>query len=127
MSGYYTPGLNAYLDEVLTLEAHEELLVPKNLIPHPFELGFEISFGEPKGQVADYRAELPDGRGLHVRDLVSRWSIHWDHVFPSLKRWVDHLREDSPVWFGLFILGLVIGAAVLLYFLLSALVRRING
>jgi hypothetical protein len=121
MAAFYAPGGNVLLDQVLALPAHAELSIPKGAIPHPFALGFEQSLGEPHGQVADFRAALPDGRGLHIRDMITSWAVHWDRVFPSLERWVDHLREDSPGWFGAFILSLVLAAAALVILLVSCL------
>jgi len=120
-------GRVSVVDAVLQLPAHEDIQLPKSAIPRPEGLGFSLSLGEPHGQVADYRAELPDGRGLHLRDMSSHWSIHWDHFFPSLEHWVDHLREDSPVWFAILIAGLFIAAAVAIALFVSLLVRSSNG
>jgi hypothetical protein len=126
MSGYEL-GRAALVDAVLELPAHEELTLPKSAIPHPLGLGFDLSLGEPHGQAADYRAELPDGRGLHLRDMTSHWSIHWDHVFPSLERWVDHLREDSPAWFVVLIAGILIGAFIAIALFISWAARASDG
>ena len=127
MAAFYVPGSNGLLDQVLGLPAHDELSIPKGLIPHPLALGFEQSVGEPHGQAADFRAELPDGRGIHILDMVSGWSVHWDHVFPSLERWVDHLREDSPNWFVALIAGILFAAVALIIIGVSLLVGGLRG
>jgi hypothetical protein len=126
MSAYYILGANQLVDRVLSLPPHEEVFIDKHLIPHPVELGFEQSLGEPHGQIADFRAEVHDGRGLHIRDHVGRWSIHWDRVFPSMTRWVEHLREDSPIWYGVFVVGVII-AAVIVIFLLARWIGSLVG
>jgi hypothetical protein len=123
MAAFYAPGSNALLDQVLSFPAHAELSIPKGAIPHPLALGFEQSLGEPHGQVADYRAALPDGRGVHVRDMVGEWTVHWDRVFPSFERWVDHLREDSPGWYG----GLLLGIALLAFALFILALSWLGG
>jgi hypothetical protein len=122
MTAFYSPGGNPLLDRVLMLPAHAEITIQKGSIPHPTSLGFEQSLGEPHGQVADFRAALPDGRGVHIRDMVTRWTVHWDKVFPSQDRWVEHLRVDSPGWFMALIAGLLAAAIALILiaaFLLS--------
>ena|SRR5271157_5498742 len=124
MSASYSPGRNAILDRVFVLPAHADLRLPKTAIPHPLDLGFEFSIGEPHGQVADFRAELPDGRGLHIRDMAHTWLVHWDRVFPRMERIVDHLREDSPFYYLLLLAGIAIVAVLAMYLLLRWLVRQ---
>jgi hypothetical protein len=127
MAAFYAPGSNALLDQVLSFPAYAELTIPKGAIPHPLALGFEQSLGEPHGQVADYRAALPDGRGVHVRDMIGEWAVHWDKVFPSFERCVDHLREDSPGWYSVLQFGLVIAGIVLLVLLIMFVAGGARG
>ena len=115
------------LDKVLERPAHEEVHLPKGAVPHPLSVGFDRSVGELRGQVADYRAELPDGRGLHIRDMVSHWAAHWDHVFPTLERWVDHLKEDSPGWYAFLIASIVVAAATAIALFIVWLFRAFDG
>lgn len=119
MSSYFEFGLYPEIDQILRYPAHDEVAIPKDAIPHPLEIGFELSVGEPHGQVADYRIELSDGRGLHVRETRGFWRIHWDHVFPSAKRWLEHLREDAPFWFGVLVAGIALALVLIVWAVLN--------
>lgn len=114
---------NTLLSRVLSLDVHENLRVEKNRCPHPLEMGFEWSLGEPKGQVADYRYALSDGRSVHASDMGSWWAVHWDKVHPTLGRWWDHLVEDAPVWALAVFVMLIVGVVLLLVALARVLAK----
>ena len=77
---------------VLAGPAHQEHQLPR-WAPRPSDAGFRRSTGCGKG--VHWRLELPDGRGIHVRDSDDRWHVHWDHVDPK-RSLVNHARCDYP-------------------------------
>lgn len=95
--------LHIIVNQVLVLPPHDELVYPKDEIPHPKDLGFREDVGEPVGQVADYRLALRDGKSIHARDYGGEIGFHWDKVHPgTLENCIEHLRRDSP---GLYTLS----------------------
>lgn len=85
-----------------------------NRIPRPESSGlFRRSIGEPKGQIADWRASI-DGsqKGMHVVEFSDRYEIHVDK-FDPYKNPLKHLVYDSPKTGVSLLLG-GIGAAVLI-------------
>lgn len=79
-----------------------EMTIPKRdssgeSLPTPLESGlFKKSIGEPKGQIADWRASVEGSqRGVHVVEYQDRYSVHVDRFDPS-KQPVKHLIFDSP-------------------------------
>lgn len=60
-------------------------------------MGYYESSGEPKGQVADYRRALSDGRGIHIRVYSDHLTAHWDRKDPSTNP-IGHLLQDAPGW-----------------------------
>lgn len=99
--------------QVLRRPAHVEIPIPRDDIPHPLSMGFRKDFGEPRGQIADYRVTLEDGRSVHVREYKESWKIHWDKMDWMVNA-VEHLRKDSPGYYTLVCAsaGSGIGAAV---------------
>ncbi|MBX8638631.1 MAG: hypothetical protein KIY11_09805, partial [Thermoplasmata archaeon] len=52
--------------------------------------------GEPKGQIADWRASFADSdEGFHAVEFADRYYCHIDKKDP-LKKPLEHLVEDSP-------------------------------
>ena len=82
---------------VLKLDPHKSLLVSKREVKHPLECGFVRSLGEPRGQLADYRLVLEDGRSIHVREYYGYYEVHWDKRDPTVDP-IGHLVEDAPHW-----------------------------
>lgn len=80
--------------QALSNEAHEELRLEKVTGEELLALGYHRSLGTPKGQKADYRKALDDGRGLHVRVYSDRATVHWDRTAPSVSP-VGHLIDDA--------------------------------
>lgn len=79
------------------------LTIPKinfggSITPRPEESGlFKRSIGEPKGQIADWRANIPGSdRGVHAVEFPGHYSIHVDHFDPA-KHPVMHILRDSPM------------------------------
>jgi len=54
---------------VLSLPPHYDIAAPKDGYAHPVQAGFVLSSGEHKGQIADYRMTVSDGRGMHVLEF----------------------------------------------------------
>ena len=77
---------------MLKKPAHSEIAVSKSLLPNPPLARFKRSFGEPKGQKANY--EL---RRIHVREYDDEYRIHWDYVSP-LANPLENLRSDAVRW-----------------------------
>jgi len=95
----------------LKLRPHEDIVIPRSKVKHPLHVGFKRSIGEPKGQIADYRLRLIDGRSIHVREYKDCYKVHWDIVDPSVNP-IEHLRYDAPHWYSmiLYTAGVVGGA-----------------
>jgi hypothetical protein len=98
--------------KVLKLKPHEDLIVRKDILPHPKVAGFRETLGEPQGQLADYELVLDDGRRIHVREYEKYYRVHWDYVSPSIDP-IGHLIYDAPHWFlaALFTVGAAFGYA----------------
>lgn len=101
--------MNTYERQVLRLDAHEEIVIPRQTGQQLIAQGYYESVGSPRGQIKDYRRRLPDDRGIHIRDYGDRMTMHWDHIDPSANL-VGHLVRDAP----LAVLGVLILGAVLL-------------
>ncbi len=83
--------------------------VDKGRLPHPLQAGAHRSHGLPVGQVADFRWQLADCRGLHVHEFAEHYAAHIDQVDPSCNIF-EHIRRDTP---GLFVVGAAkVGATV---------------
>lgn len=117
-AGRWTDGpWDRYIRQVLSYPAHHEIRVPTDRVPPPLQAGFKFSFGMGKNQLADRRLKLADGSSIHVRVYDNCYTIHWDHVDPSVDL-IEHLRQDAPelfrrlreaapaVGFGLLLLAL---------------------
>jgi hypothetical protein len=83
------------LNLVLTQPPHCDLVVPKDSYPHPLQAGFVQHFGDPKGQIADYRVSLSDGRGIHISEFSDSYVVHWDIVDPLINP-LGHIAQDAP-------------------------------
>ncbi len=111
----------------LSLEPHVPFEVRTCDIPHPLALGFTTSIGLPEGQLADYRLELADGRGIHVREYSGFFRIHLDRIHPTLARWWDHLKEDAPEIALLVALGIVVAIIIALVLFARAIGKSGSG
>lgn len=89
------------------LPAHQEVEIPRFSRREVLGHGYYRSPGEPRGQKADYRRRLDDGRGLHVKDYGDHMTLHWDKVDPSESA-LRHLLYDAP---GITAGSLLAGAA----------------
>jgi hypothetical protein len=88
---------NRVISEVLV---ENRLTVPKSpygYVPRPEESGlFVKSIGEPKGQIADWRASVPGTvRGVHAVEFRDRYEVHVDRFDPA-KKPISHLLLESP-------------------------------
>ncbi len=108
------------VEKVLTLPAHEDVIVKKSAIIHPTLVGFKRSVGEPHGQRADYRLRLYDGKSIHVREYNDHYRVHWDKVDPSTSV-IAHLKHDAPHIYMLLLGILGISSALLANIILSRL------
>ncbi|NEU55240.1 hypothetical protein [Halorussus sp. MSC15.2] len=82
---------------VLRERHHADLRIAKDAVPHPTSAGFVCHTGDPRGQRADYRRPLPDGRGIHVKAFADRYEVHWDKVDPT-EDFLGHVVADAPHW-----------------------------
>ena len=85
-------------------------------IPRPEKANLlRWSLGEPKGQIADWRASfLNREEGFHALEYKNYYECHIDRINPH-KNLPGHLIQDSPHL--LLIAGIGIGLAGLYYFL----------
>ena len=90
---------------VLRRPCHEDLRIEKWRVQHPSSAGFYYSIGEERGQKADYRKCLDDGRCLHVKEFQNYYLVHWDHVDP-FNNPIGHLIVDAPHWLLFVILAI---------------------
>jgi hypothetical protein len=104
------PTWDAVVREVLRLKAHQELAITKDGLPTPVRAGFYLSTGLPKAQLFDYRLALRDRRGIHIREYADRYTVHWDHIDPSVD-FLGHMVVDAPgaLWAGLAVVGIGVG------------------
>jgi hypothetical protein len=109
----YRTELTQLVGQVLRRHAHEDVSYYKEDIPHPLSMGFRKDLGEPRGQIADYRVTLEDGRSVHAREYRESWRVHWDRMDWTVDA-VEHLRLDSPGYYALVctLVGCGIGAVV---------------
>ncbi len=94
---------NNLANYVLSMPAHYDVAVPKDIYVHPLQAGFGPRLGEPKGQIADYGLTVSDGRGIHVLEFQDRYLIHWDIRDPVADP-LGHIAQDAPQY------GPVLGA-----------------
>ncbi len=85
---------------ILQGPAHEDIVFARDEIPHPTSIGFRKDIGEPRGQFADYRLTLRDGRSIYARRYGGNCRTHWDKV-DWLVNAGEHLRRDSPGYYTL--------------------------
>lgn len=78
----------------LSRGAHEDVRIRSIPEDELRDLGYRRSVGTPKGQRADYRKPLDDGRGLHVRVYRDHMRVHWDRTAPSVNL-LGHLVDDA--------------------------------
>ena len=99
----------ALIDGELTVRKSDDF---GNRVPEPSSSGlFRRSVGEPKGQIADWRASIEGSvRGVHVLEYSDRYEIHVDS-FDPYKRPFQHILFDSPKT-GMALLMGGIGAAL---------------
>lgn len=76
------------------------LTVPKSphgFVPRPEDSGlFVKSIGEPRGQVADWRASVPGTvKGVHAVEFTDCYEVHVDRFDPA-KKPISHLLLESP-------------------------------
>ena len=96
---------------VLQRPCHQDVKVERYEVQHPSTtVGFYKSTGAPQGQIADYRKPLNNDRGLHVREFVDRYLVHWDNFDPSTNL-IGHFIVDAPFYGLLALLGIVVIAA----------------
>jgi hypothetical protein len=86
---------------------HTEITVSKYALPSPLNAGFVMSVGEARGQVADYRLPLDDGREVHVREFQNDYTVHLDQV-SAVRNPLGHLFTDAPHWIAVSLVGLLI-------------------
>lgn len=88
--------------------------------PRPEDSGlFRRSVGEPKGQIADWRANIPGSdRGVHAVEYPGFYSIHVDHYDPA-KHPIMHLVRDSP-----FTLATMVAVSLGSFLLMGMLGKR---
>jgi len=82
---------------VLRKRYHVDLRIAKDAVSHPSSAGLVCHTGDPRGQRADYRRPLPDGRGIHVKEFADRYEVHWDKVDPT-EDFLGHVLADAPHW-----------------------------
>ncbi|MCL4323555.1 MAG: hypothetical protein M1498_03835 [Candidatus Thermoplasmatota archaeon] len=88
----------------------EKVTVPKNIglatSPKPKDSGlFRRSVGEIKGQIADWRATVPEtGQCVHAVEYRDRYELHIDKYDPATNP-VEHLLHDSPKYGTILLAG----------------------
>jgi len=82
---------------VLRERHHIDLRIDKDAVAHPTSAGFVYHTGDPRGQHADYRRPLPDGKGIHVKEFADHYDVHWDKVDPT-EDFLGHVLADAPHW-----------------------------
>ncbi|UPW01724.1 hypothetical protein M0R88_06380 [Halorussus gelatinilyticus] len=97
---------DAVVARVLRERHHVDLHVAKDALPSPASAGFVLHTGDPRGQRADYRRPLPDGKGVHVKEFADHYAVHWDKVDPT-EDFLGHVLADAPHW---LLFGGVLGA-----------------
>jgi hypothetical protein len=96
----------ALIQKVLSLPAHKNLKISKDEFLHPLLAGFRKTWGEFRGELANYRKRLLDGKSIHVREFRRVYKVHWDHVDPSVSL-LKHLLKDAPHWLVVIVIFLI--------------------
>jgi len=104
---------DSFTERILRAKPRQDLRIPKGLIESPLEANFIAGKGLPKGQLADWRKTLKDGRGLHIREYETDYKIHWDEVDPGLSL-VKHLSQDTPRLFMFYLMSFGAAAGAVL-------------
>ena len=96
--------------EVLKNPAYEDVVVPKNEVPHPLKEGFITIVGVSQGQLGDYEYILPDGRRIYVQEFEDYYKVHWDYVSPRINS-IEHLKGNTSHWLILlsFLVAILLG------------------
>lgn len=94
------------IEKVLRLPAHKNIKISKNELLHPLFAGFRKAWGEFRGEIANYRKKLFDGRSIHVREFRKVYKVHWDYVDPSVSI-IKHILKDAPHWIFLILLVII--------------------
>jgi hypothetical protein len=77
---------------------HKEVVIPKSTISNPEAAGFKRTWGEFKGQLADYGCPLENGGRIHLMDYGDYYKAHRDLVDPDRDP-IGHLIYDAPIFF----------------------------
>lgn len=96
------------IQKVLKKPPHSDLRVPKSKVIPPEEVGFE-SRSRMNDAKKNYGTCLTDGRGIHIKEHETIYTVHWD-ISDSSKYPFGHLRNDAPGWWTVLTTG---GSALL--------------
>jgi len=86
---------NDVIHHVLKLSVHKDVKVVKSTVLNPLKQGFTRSLGDFRGQIADFRRPMPDGKSIHIQEFAEHFLVHWDWRDPSLDP-IGHLVQDAP-------------------------------
>ena len=81
---------------VLELPPHKDLIIKKSEVLD-LPSYFQDRLGDEDGQLKDYGAALPDGKGIHIKVYDNFYKIHWDKKDPNQDP-IGHILEDAPHW-----------------------------
>lgn len=83
------------VEQFLRTKGYHAKLTVEKPFQDPLRAGFYVSTGMPAGQIKDYRLQLEDGKGLHVREYATTYQAHIDEVDPRTSV-VAHMFADVP-------------------------------
>lgn len=85
------------VDQLERLPEYSVVQVRRRDIEPPARHGLHPSYGEPEGQLQDYRKSLAHERGFHVREYPDHYTAHIDSVDVD-KDFFGHVLADSPTY-----------------------------
>ncbi|HIE34911.1 MAG TPA: hypothetical protein EYP79_01775 [Campylobacterales bacterium] len=86
-----------YFTKLRTAAFYQPIRIPKSFVPHPSKVGFVKHLGELRGQLADWRKDIPSVGHVHVVEYADYYLVHKDKA-SLLSNPIGHLIYDAPHW-----------------------------
>lgn len=102
----YMKSLSPHHDVEISKESFDRVILQKYVLQR-----YHSIFGDPDGQIANYRIPLKDGSGIHIKEYDNKYKIHWDNSNLATDP-VGHLINDAPHHIVTILGALILGYAI---------------